>query len=191
MADLTPELLAQLEDGFRKWASAEGLRFQEADRIYRLFVGAAPALVAAAKEREQLRAEVTAMVDAHQAAGETAVRHLRESDAAAKERDQLQRQVEGSSLGGLRREVAQLRDILARRKVEIEQMSELLGQSQFDRVNLAEQADQLRAEVERLRGLGLEAVETADDLLPSANKATQTSTQEVLTHLRAEIERKP
>lgn len=213
MADLTPELLAQLEedaagfsstafrwmvdadrgDGERgnalvaddgRWLTEIGpdLDAHVAEPIARL-LSAAPPLVAAAKERDQLRTRQQELL--------ATIARLSQTVPFAEEIAgwEGQRAKMIAEVGTLRAEVSE-------GKSEIKQLSEMLGDSQVDRAYLSEKVDklqdevaQLRAEVERLRKLGIEAVEIADGCADDAREYGAPPHR--IAALRAEIERKP
>lgn len=118
--------------------------------------------------------------------------------AAAKERDQLQRQVDGSSLGAMRREVQQLRaqldnttGLYVSHRHHAATVATALGIDGWENgwpdvapriEHMRAERDKLRAEVERLRDLALDAVDVIEEATTPTNK--------LAAALRAEIERK-
>jgi hypothetical protein len=125
VADLTPELLAQLEAD-AQWFSTQRLLDRGYEGGYRLrrLLSAASPLVAAARERDQLRAELDDVRRAVNAPGDSGT-----FEAVARMHDEVTR---------LREEAERLRN-LARRALSI---------SRIDGESLSE-ADAIRDEIER------------------------------------------
>lgn len=196
-ADLTPELLAQLEQDIASltrhgevrtsWAGNEveaasgwlhvcDAPHKTACKLARL-INAAPALVAAAKERDQLRRQIE--------------------------------RIAGTSLGGMCREVAQLREMLENQRGTISKLREEIAERDSDeseelavcskqldmyveeRRGILAESNRLCAEVERLRGENDLWMRDRDEATAERDTARQLADkrEEERDALQAEVER--
>lgn len=158
--ELTPEFMAQLEQDVEYIT-----RCYSAIEPMQRIIDAVPALVAAVKERDSLAWKLdntTKLYASHRNDASTVAAAL--------------------GLDGWEHGWSDVAPHVERLRVKRDQLSEVLGKSQTDCASLVCQVDQLRAEVERLRALGRQAVgmlEGADDVMYDSD----------VQHLRAEIDK--